>query len=85
MKHMSFTFTALLGISVRCTAVVVTFVPTLGLSLASLLRTFVQTLLCFRILDAVLHALRIGYSFSMFETGLRGLVTSTVPLRGSCI
>jgi len=45
-----------------------------------------QTLLCFRILDAVPHALRVGYSFSMFDTGLRGFsVTPTASLRGGCV
>jgi len=82
----SFAFTAELGFLVRCAARLLTFVLTLGLSFVSLLRAFVQTLLRFRILDAVLHALRIGYGFSMFDTGLRGsTVTPTVSLGGGCV
>ena len=86
VKRISFTFTAELGFLVRCAARLLTFVLTLGLSFASLLRAFVLTLLCFRILDAVLCALRVGYAFSMFDTGLRGFtVTPTVSLRGGCV
>ena len=82
----SFTFTAKLGFLVRCAARLLTFVLTLGLSFDSLLRAFVQTLLRFRILYAVLRALGVGYGFSMFDTGLRGFtVTSTVSLRGGCV
>src|SRR5438552_13428224 len=79
-------FTAELGFLLRYAARLLTLVLTLGLSFVSLLRAFMQTLLCFRILDAVLHALRVGYSFSMFDTGLRGFsVTPTASLRGGCV
>jgi len=82
----SLTFTAELGFLVRCAARLLTFVLTLGLPFVSLLRAFVQTLLCFCILNAVLHALSVGYGFSMFDTGLRGFtVTPTVSLRGGCV
>ena len=59
----------------------------LGLGFADgLQRPFVQTLLGFRILDTMLHALRIGHSFGMFDTGLRGLaVAPTVSLRCGCV
>jgi hypothetical protein len=75
-----------LGFLVRCAAWLPTVVLTLGLSFVSLLRAFMQTLLCFRILDAVLHALRVGYSLSVFDTGLRGFtLTSPASLRGACV
>jgi hypothetical protein len=61
VKRISFTFTAELGFLVRCAARLLTFVLALGLPFVSLLRAFVQTLLCFHILDAVLHALGVGY------------------------
>ena len=65
--------------------VLVMLVLTFGFAYG-LQRPFVQTLLGFRVVDTMLHAFRIGHSFSMFDTGLRGLaVVPAVSLRGGCV
>jgi hypothetical protein len=85
-RHAHFYVRARLGLLVRCGFVLVTFVLTRGFSFARVVRALVQALLSFPFSMPCCGALRVGYSFSMFDTGLKGFtVPPTVSLRGGYV